>query len=347
MSSLSNSFTQQSRGWIFVEMIVVSVGIGVFDFISGYQVRLLPFYAAPIFVVAWFCDKRLGVLIALIAGVISLAADWLDRDPDLRGWTVSWEIARHLISCLAVAWVGSALRSKSDIAAARIDLLEHSQRLEREIINISDAEQRRIGQDLHDGLCQHLAALACSAVCLREDLKKLQLEAEAAAAGELADLLQDGVVQTRDLARGLVPAHLARVGLVPALELLAHWVSRMQSVSCTFEFHGVHKNYDKHIARDLYRIAQEAISNAIRHGKASNISISLNATDDTTTLRILDNGIGISPAPPNRFGMGLNIMRYRAHQHDGELKVERSKAGGTLVQCTAKTHDKTDEAAAA
>ena len=97
-------------------------------------------------------------------------------DPDLQGWIGVWEVTRHVGFILIVAVVGAALRAKSDIATERIALLEHSQRLEREIVNISEAEQRRIGQDLHDGLCQYLAGLTCSASSLRDDLQKLHLQ---------------------------------------------------------------------------------------------------------------------------------------------------------------------------
>ncbi|HEX4667260.1 MAG TPA: sensor histidine kinase [Chthoniobacterales bacterium] len=337
----SKAFAQQPVAWIVVEMVVSVFLIGWLDFITGYAIRLLPFYCAPIFVVAWFCEKRLAILMALFAGIISLGADWFDHDPDLQGWTEPWEIARHLGSCVAVALVGAALRAKSDIAAARITLLEHSQRLEREIVNATEAEQRRIGQDLHDGLCQYLAALSCSATSLRDDLQGLQLTAEARTAGELALQLRDAVVQTRDLARGLAPAHISQVGLVLALESLAQSVSRLQGLSCKFRFQGRSADCDEPSAIHLYRIAQEAISNATRHGGASTIEISLEAGENLLTLRILDDGVGISQ--PGSNGMGLTIMRHRARSSGGELKIERAPGGGTLVSCTARRRQPENE----
>ncbi len=134
-----------------------------------------------------------------------------------------------------IAFVGSILRAHSDEAESRISLLEYSQQLEREIIGISEREQRRIGQDLHDGICQFLAALGCAAASLRSDLEKMNLSAEANVAGELARLFQDAVVQTRDLARGLVPLQIGRSGAgMLALENLAVSVSRLQGITCTF-----------------------------------------------------------------------------------------------------------------
>jgi signal transduction histidine kinase len=332
---------------MLAEMLATLAVIGIVDYVTGYQIRLLPLYAGPIFVVSWFFDRKTALLFGLLSGGVSLAADWFGNDPDLEGWTKIWEITRHLGSCLTVALVASVLRSKHESAIMRIALLEHSQRLEREIVSISDAEQRRIGQDLHDGLCQYLAALGCSAASLRDDLKKLHLKVEADSAGELAELLQEAVVQTRDLSRGLVPAHVEQVGLVLALESLAQSVGRLQGVNCTFQFRGLARKYEERTARHLYRIAQEAINNAIRHGRAHSISISLESTKRATTLRVSDDGVGISASAPNGTGMGLSIMRYRARETGGELRIEEPKSGGTLVCCTTKISNEVSQSAAA
>ena len=155
---------------------------------------------------------------------------------------------RHVGFFLIVALVGSALRAKSDIAAERIALLKHSKRLEHEIVNFSEAEQRRIGQDLHDGLCQYLAGLTCSASSLRDDLEKLDLHTAANTADELVTLLQDAVVQTRDLARKLVPSQVSRLGLVLALESLAQSVTRPHGVNCRLRSHISSANWDEYTA---------------------------------------------------------------------------------------------------
>ncbi len=344
--SLSKAFSKQPRAFIVAEMVALLVVIGILDIITGYEIRLLPFYAAPVFVISWFCGKKMGIVGGLVGGLVSLAADWMSHDPDLSGWTESWEVARHLGTCLVIALVGSALKAKSEIAAGRIALLERSQRLEHQIVNISDAEQRRIGRDLHDGLCQYLAALTCSATSLRDDLQQLQLPAEAKAADEVARLLQDAVVQTRDLARGLIPAHVGNVGLSAALESLAQSVTRLHGVTCKFQFRGELANCDARIATHLYRIAQEAINNATRHGKARNIAISLDAADHRLTLGVLDDGVGISNRG-EKTGMGLAIMDCRARLTGGELKIEQPTTGGTMISCTARTDRRENEIAAA
>jgi signal transduction histidine kinase len=341
--SFSKSFTRQSRAWIIFEMTALLVVIAALDFVTSYRIRFVPFYAVPIFVLAWFCDKKWGIAAGLFSSLTWWCANRFTGDPDLRGPIAVWEVSRQIAFFLAVAVVGSALRTKSDIAAERIALLEHSQRLEREIVNISEAEQRRIGQDLHDGLCQYLAGLTCAASSLRDDLKELRLYTGAKNADELVRLLGDAVVQTRELARKLVPAHINRLGLVLALESLTQSVTRLHGVNCTLQCQVSSANWDEHTAMHLYRIAQEAINNATRHGTARNIFLSLDATGRSIRLRVVDDGAGFSESQSQ--GMGLDIMRYRARLIGGKLTIKRQNGRGTIVTCTARTNLQQSESA--
>jgi signal transduction histidine kinase len=331
------AFSDQPRTWIVTEMMICLVILATVDYSTGYELRLLPFYCGPIFVVAWFCGNRIGIIFAIVSGVVSLTIDYLNRDPILMGRTQPFEIVRHLGLCLVVALAASALRAKRDMAAARIVLLEHSQRLEREIVNISETEQRRIGQDLHDGLCQSLAALSCAATSLRDDLRERRLTAEANTAADLADQLRETIVQTRDLAHGLAPAQVSQLGLALALEELARSVSRLQEVNCTFQSNDAGSTGDERVATHLYRIAQEAINNATRHGKARNIAISLESKNDSLRLLSVDDGIGFFE--PVGHGMGLAVMRYRARLSGGELEIDHPKNGGVRISCTARLNE--------
>jgi signal transduction histidine kinase len=344
--NITRRFARQPHKLILAEMAVALIAIGILDFYTSYQFRLLPLYAGPIFVVGWFFGLRLGITTALISGVTWWGTNWFNGDPDLHSWFQSWEITRHVGFFLIVAWAGGALRAKSDIAAARIALLEHSRQLEEEIINISESEQRRIGQDLHDGVCQVLAALSCSATSLRADLEKCNLPEQANMAGELARLLQTAVVETRDLAGSLVPAHVSEVGLTLAVEALAQSVTRLHRLHCTFELIGRETMADEEISTHLYRIAQEAINNAIKHGKAQNIVIQLEIRNHWITLRVTDDGVGI-PANPSRGGMGLAVMQYRARVSGGELAIDRLVDGGTRISCRAPISTSQDESIAA
>ncbi len=340
--NLASAFKKQSANWIFAEMVVAILLIGYFDYVSGYSVSLFIFYGGPIFAVAWYCSRRHGILAALIAGITWWWADVMTDHPYDYNWQQAWETGVRLGFFIFVAQVGASLRAHTEMAHTRIALLEHSQQLEREIIAISEREQRRIGQDLHDGICQYLAALGCAAASLESDLRQRNLDAEARVAGDLAKFLQNAVIQTRDLARGLVPLRLDESGLAVALENLADSVTRLQGIPCTFDFNGSLAAFDERRAMHLYRIAQEAINNATKHGRASRIALSLQANGNATTLSITDDGVGISKTQTSKDGIGLGIMNYRARLTGGELQIDEPEHGGTVVSCVLANHAKID-----
>lgn len=143
-----------------------------------------------------------------------------------------------------------------------------------------------------------------------------------------------GVGQARSLARGLAPVENDERGLQFALEDLAHTTSRLHSVDCQCICDSPVSIFDNHCANHLYRITQEAIANATRHGKASVIRLHLNSDEHSVRLVIEDNGSGIPNPLPGPPGMGLSIMQYRARTIGGELEVAPRPEGGTIVACT-------------
>jgi PAS domain S-box-containing protein len=206
-------------------------------------------------------------------------------------------------------------------------------RLEKEILEISDQERRRIGQDLHDGLCQHLAGIELMSQVLEQKLSR-RSKAESARAGEIARHVRDAISQTRSLARGLAPVTLESEGLSSALHELASYTERMFGVTCRVDASESVPVQAATVGTHLYRIAQEAVSNAIKHGKAGQLTIQLSSAPDRTLLRVADNGRGFTqPAPPHR-GMGLRIMHYRAGMLGGNLSVENNPTGGAVVICS-------------
>ncbi len=327
------AFQRQSPGWIFAEAATLLLPIAFCDYSSGYEVSLSILYCVPIFLVAWFCDKKSGLLMALLAALTWWWADAQAGHPYLQSWLEVWEV---LVRCgfFIITAIGiGAVRQQRDASAARIALLEYSQRLEREIIGISEREQERIGQDLHDGICQCLAALSCSAASLKNDLEGHHLPAEAKIADELAAYLRDAVVQTRNLARGLVPVQMDEAGLSSALEELSASATRLLGIRCVYEPSGAPMIRDNAVALHLYRIAQEAINNATKHGKAGSVVVSLIEDGEATTLRIADDGRGVSKTANGSDGMGLGLMHYRARLVGGELSIEEPPEGGTVISC--------------
>jgi two-component system sensor kinase FixL len=215
-------------------------------------------------------------------------------------------------------------------------------RLEKEILEISDREQRRIGQDLHDDLCQHLAGIELMSEVLQEKLAA-KSQPEAGQAARIAERVQRAIEQTRRLARGLSPLELEDLGLRAVLTELAANTSELFGVQCGFEAPDPVSIDDPAAAIHLYRITQEAINNALKHGHARTIAIRLAVEDEQITLSIRDDGTGFSPPHPAGHGMGLRIMKYRAGMIGASLSVRPEVGNGTLVSCTFRQHSANPE----
>ncbi|MFH0878783.1 MAG: PAS domain S-box protein, partial [Lentisphaerota bacterium] len=210
------------------------------------------------------------------------------------------------------------------------DITERRQQL---LIKAAEAEQRRIGQDLHDGMGQHLAGIQMLAHLLLERLKKEGQASNVKLASEIDQLLAQALSQNAGIARGLLPVPKTRGGLCYALGEMAETVSRLFGVKCIFRNDQPVDLSDNTRATHLYRIAQEAVSNAIRHGKAKHIDVFLRQTGHKIILNIKDDGEGISLARRDIRGLGLHVMDYRAKQMDGLLDISNNPAGGVTVSC--------------
>jgi len=210
-------------------------------------------------------------------------------------------------------------------------------RLEAEVLHASEREQLRIAQDLHDGLTQHVAGIACIAKVLRDDLSK-ENSPHAAIATKIATLLEDASAQTRNLARGLYPVPSEATGLMTALRALTERTTELYHIVCTFNCQRPVLIRDTHIANHLYRIAQEAVTNAVRHGKPKRIEIALSSTGARLVLGVRDDGTGIR-RKPNANGIGLRAMHYRANLISGTLVVQHTPGRGTEILCTVDRHN--------
>jgi PAS domain S-box-containing protein len=204
--------------------------------------------------------------------------------------------------------------------------------LEEAILEISSREQRRIAQDLHDGLGQHLTGIAFMSKVLEEKLADQSLP-EAVEAAKIVKMVNQAIDNTRELARGLHPVAAEPLGLMSALKRWASEVEVLFHIRCTFECEKPLRIYDANLATHLYRIAQEAVTNAIRHGKSQNILISLSGKSGTGTLIIRDDGEGFPKKPANPPGVGLSIMNYRADMVGGSVKVQPNEGRGITVTC--------------
>lgn len=207
--------------------------------------------------------------------------------------------------------------------------------LEREILEISEREQDRIGHDLHDGLCQQLAGIEFRLLALKQRLQgKSGVQREAEEANELTRLVRQAIDQTRTLARGLSPVKVDTDGLMSALRELIDTTERTFKIPCLLRCPAPVPVHDNAVATHLFRIAQEAIHNAIRHGRAKLITVNFFTQNDRIVLGVTDNGIGFPKTPGKHHGMGLRVMRYRAGMIGGSLVIQRKPEGGTSVLCS-------------
>jgi len=268
----------------------------------------------PFIVITGQGDERVAVDM-----MKSGALDYLVKDSDFIQFLP--EVVRR-----ALAQVAKDKR----LAAAE----EALRRSEANLLEISEREQRRIGHDLHDGLGQHLAGIELISRVLEEKLTAKKLKAEAARAGEIASHVREAISQARLLARGLSPVVLESEGLMSALEELAVSTGKMFRINSRFECSPPVLVQDHAVATHLYRIAQEAISNAIKHGKAKEVVIRLQAAGQGLILMITDLGVGLPKILPDNKGMGLRIMQYRARMAGGTLVVQQDSGGGTSVICS-------------
>ncbi|MHC4646931.1 MAG: PAS domain-containing protein [Planctomycetota bacterium] len=211
--------------------------------------------------------------------------------------------------------------------------IEGRKRLEKEILNISEREQRRIGRELHDSIGQELTGIAFMTKVLQQKLIKKSLP-EAGDVVEIAKLVSQATDQTRSLAKGLHPVDLDRHSLMSALREMAANTARLFGISCTFDCDRLVPVGDSEVAANLYRIAQEAVTNAIRHGEAKNVCIHLTSCRDSSVLTVENDGLDFPVEKADNKGMGLHIMKHRVEMIDGALEIDRRADGGAVVTCT-------------
>ena len=216
----------------------------------------------------------------------------------------------------------------------RQSMIERRQ-LEKEILEISEREKQRIGQEIHDELGQQLTGIAFMSKLLQQKLEDKSLP-ESEAAAKISSFVSDTVNYSRSLARGLHPVEMNSEGLMSALRELVCHTEDMFGADCEFVCEEDVLVEDNTAAIHLYRIAQEAVNNAVKHGKAQNISVGLAANNGRITMTIKNNGKDFPEVLESDKGMGLQIMDYRASVIGANLNINSGENGGTCVMCSLK-----------
>ena len=208
--------------------------------------------------------------------------------------------------------------------------LSERKRLEQDLVTRSERERAELGQELHDVLAQQLTAMSLLAKTLQRKLAQETSPLEELA-DQVVDVAQQAMEESRRLAHNLYPTELERRGLWVALSELAATQEKIWQTVVNVTRIGPEVAVDRPLARHLYRIAQEAITNSIKHGAAQDITLQVEVTPSELILEIVDNGKGFSP--DNREGMGLSIMRYRASMIGAQLNVTSIPTQGCTVVC--------------
>jgi PAS domain S-box-containing protein len=212
------------------------------------------------------------------------------------------------------------------------DITERKQ-LEKRVLEIGDEERQRMGRDLHDSLGGHLAGVALVAQALVRNLAGRSVGEATSLAEEIVRGLNEAVGQTRSIARGLCPVGIGAFGLVSGLQEYAASVARLFRVGCHFEARGDIAIPNEVVASHLYRITQEAVNNALRHGKARRVQIRLVRQEAGLQLRIRDDGRGLARPRKRATGMGLQTMKYRADVIGAQIETRSRRGKGTEVLC--------------
>lgn len=223
----------------------------------------------------------------------------------------------------------------ADLSAANAKLqaaMAERRRLEHELLEITENERRRIGLDLHDDLGQKLSGVALMAKGLQLKLARRR-SVEAREAGKIHRLIQQAMSHTRDVAHDLATLDFQEEDLASALRELAAHAQDTSGIKCRFDANHVVPELEANVVRELYKIAQEALTNAIKHGKARQVRIALTGSEDRLILAVRNNGVSFPSAVGQHIGMGLRIMNYRAKLIGGSISIGPGTDEGTLLTC--------------
>lgn len=247
-------------------------------------------------------------------------------DFDLQGLRKDGTVFYISMSVSNIPWKGERL------FVGIIRDLTQKRELEKRMIDITNEERRRIGRELHDGLGQMLTGIRMVAENLARKLKANEIPG-AGEVQEIADMVREADEHARTLSHGLIEINLEKIGLSAALENLAERIPKTYNIDCTYAENGRIEFINHTMVLHIYRIVQEAVTNAVRHADAENIHIRLSKNEKHTAVIIEDDGTGFDPQKIIDNGSGIQIMKYRADIMGGILDIYRTEDGKTQVRC--------------
>ena len=331
--SLPATLRRQPRWLVLLEALVLVSVIGWLDYVTGWEWNFFAPYALPIILVTWKTGQRLGFACALLCA-LAFWVGHIGRNPYHTAWGFAVAVFGRWFYFSVLVVAVAAVKARRELDRARIASLEQVQELERENLAIADQEKERLGRDLHDGLCQTLAGIAALSATHAKKLARGSEGATAAEAAEITRLLKAAIGEARDLARELGPVNLEKTGLAGALEVLAANVQNLFHVTCAIECARPMTRLGREAEMHLFRIAQQAVHNALAHGKGRRIEISLGSKDGRGLLCIRDDGVGLAADALDADGSGIRTMTYRARLIGASLEMRPGVSRGVEVVCS-------------
>ncbi len=321
--------------WAGIAALVIVIGF--IDYWSGIEVSVAILYLLPILLATGWFGLAAGVMISALTIIVRISTDLLIVHPQPLPLHSLWNALASLGISLFIVWILSSLltlqRHLEGEVQERTSQLRESiadrQRLEREILDVSDRERGAFGRELHDELGQHLVATALAAQVLAQTLANAQAAAQARS---IVGWIEEGIAKTRKLARGLLLAHIEPERLPQELEELAVSASKA-GVRCQVRVKGRPLAVSAGDCAQLFRIAQEAVANALRHAQAQAIDIMLVSDESALCLIVEDNGCGLPTKRAAGAGVGLNIMEHRARFIGASFSIISAPGEGAKIIC--------------
>jgi signal transduction histidine kinase len=330
----ANRSRLRSRPWSVVIALLVVLAVGLVDYFSGYQIYLSIFYLLAISFAVWNMGLLFAVLVAALSITSWLVGDWAAGVVYPSRFVPVWNALITFGFYLIVIWLLKRLKSFHQTLERRIrertaalqQEVAARERLERAVAEVTERERLHIGRELHDTVCQHLTATSLSLQVLSGKLTEESLP-QARDADQAAQLVEDAIDLTRKLAKGLFPLELEGEGFDGALLELCRSTADRYRINCEFKNHAQKPSIASTTAMHLYRMVQEAITNAIKHGHVSHVVVDLSTENGTLKLSVCDDGIGLPDQLPAKRGLGFRIMASRAGMIGGTLLYKKQLGG--------------------